>query len=99
MSDMTSGMKAIQDSYTVRDLNRRTAEVLRAAGELGSVTIQSRGGGRFVLKAEAMESATPQALRFADRWSEQRERMKSLGFQMPDAKGWERLDQIIAGEE
>lgn len=85
------------ESYTVRDLNRRTAEVLAAAAKLGSVTIRSRTGERFVLKPEPGPSAGRE--RLLERWSGQRARLRALGHQDLSEEGWKRLDELVAGEE
>ena len=81
----------------MRDLGRRTAEVLEAATELGGVTILSRGGRRYVLKPEPREAAAlPSDLPdFRKRW----EHLSALGFEPPSPDLKEQLDRLIAGEE
>lgn len=95
---MMSDMKVNEDpiSYTVRDLNRRTAEVLAAAAKFGSVTIRARSGARFLLKAEG--DASSGVARLSERLDRQRRLLRELGHQPPSAAGWEELDQIVAGE-
>jgi len=91
MSDMTPQ----SPSFTVRDLNRKTAKVLEAAEELGSVTIQARNGKRYVLQAAPPEQGGFEPPDFEARWS----RLRELGFETPAPGEVERLDRIIAGEE
>lgn len=96
---MMSDMKVNEEPgvYTVRDLNRRTAEILAEAARLGSVTIRSRSGERFVLQVERKTSEGPG--RLLHRISGQRSILETLGHQPPSAEGWKQLDEIIAGEE
>jgi hypothetical protein len=95
MSDIMSAMKVGEEpeSYTVRDLNRRTAEVLAAAAKFGSVTIRSRTGDRFVLKAE--REPTPRRIPdFAARWK----RLESLGYVPPPPEMSDWVNDIITGD-
>jgi hypothetical protein len=99
MSDIMSDMRMNNEEgvYTVRDLNRRTAEVLAEAAKLGSVTIRSRSGERFVLKPEPRPSGGRE--RLLARLPGQRARLRTLGHQDPTEAAWKRLDELVAGEE
>jgi len=97
MSDIMSDMKVNeeQDTYTVRDLNRHTAEVLAAAAKRGSVTIRARTGERFVLKPEAEPEGPPRRVPdFAARWKH----LESLGYVPPPPGMDDWINGIITGE-
>jgi antitoxin (DNA-binding transcriptional repressor) of toxin-antitoxin stability system len=94
--------------FTVRDLNRRTAEVLTAAKTYGSVQICARTGEVFTLvpearvhrsKTKAKEKTAAEM--WAEKSAERKARMIAIGYVPPTADEWdtERFNRIIAGEE
>ncbi len=83
------------ESYTVRDLNRRTAEVLAAAAKLGSVTIRSRTGQRFVLKPEVGPGEPPR--RVPD-FAARRKQLELLGYVPPPPGMDDWVNGIITGD-
>ncbi len=92
-----SDMKVNEDpiSYTVRDLNRRTAEVLAAAAKFGSVTIRARSGERFLLKAEGdYPGVIPRLPDFAAR----RQLLELKGYVAPPPDAGEWANAIITGD-
>lgn len=85
-------------TFTVRDLNRRPAKILKAVRKFGLVEIRTRGGEVFTISPKAGESNEPSAGKFPDfaaRWK----RLRELGHVPPPASQSERINQIIAGEE
>jgi hypothetical protein len=97
MSDIMSDMKRNEEEgvYTVRDLNRRTAEVLAEAAKLGSVTIRSRSGERFVLKPEAGPGEPPR--RVPD-FAARRKQLEQLGYVPPPPGMDDWINGIITGD-
>ena len=114
MSDMMSDMKTIakpakkkararrkpaaRREFTVRDLNRNTAELLEAARKHGSVTVRSRAGESFRIEAIKKLLAVPEPSTFEERHRRFRELMASLGNKCGPNVDVERLNKIIAGE-
>jgi prevent-host-death family protein len=94
-------------SFTMRDLNRRTADVLAAVRKYGVVELCSRSGEVFTLapKAKAPPSRSKKAVdigaEFEAEMQERRERMSAVGYTPPSAADFdqERFNRIIAGEE
>ena len=84
--------------FTVRDLNRHTAELLDAARKLGSVMVQSRGGETFRIEAIKKMLSAPQHSTFEERQKKYRALMASLGNTCGPNVDVERINQIIAGE-
>ena len=88
-------------TFTVRDLNRQPAQILRACDERGSVRIRTRDGRTYDLRAEsAPETTTPSAGRQAafDRYLQHRRMLKSLGAVSPGPEAANLIHRIIAGE-
>ncbi len=111
MSAMKSALKpkvkstrptpSLSGSFTVRDLNRQPAQILRACDERGSVRIRTRDGRTYDLRAEsAPETTTPSAGRQAafDRYLQHRRMLKSLGAVSPGPEAADLIHRIIAGE-
>ncbi len=90
----------VQDTFTVRDMNRRPQVVLSAARKLGRVTIASRAGGMFALIPEEPKAArqTRDAEAFMERQRRLREHMRSLGFLPPSKADSGSIARMIAGE-
>ena len=84
--------------FTVRDLNRHTAELLDAVREHGSVTVRSRGGEQFRLEKDRPLPAIRESEGFVERMRKYRELIASLGAACDPSVDVERLNQIIAGE-
>ncbi len=111
MTDMMSDMKspdtdsdAPPDTFTVREMSRNTAGVLKASLVHGQVRIKSRGGPTFLLTPDrAGESADDWArgaAEFATRQREYREKLRLMGARPPEtAEETEYIHRIIAGEE
>ena len=91
--------KAVPDTFTVRDLNRQPAAILKACDQLGSVRIRTRDGRSYELRnekpARAVVARTPRGkIDFPALW----ERMRAAGCVPPTAAEMERIDRITAGE-
>ncbi len=110
MSDMMSDMKATKtnseappDTFTVREMSRNAASVLKASLVHGQVRIKSRGGPTFLLMPDRTgESATERAKAAGDsatRQREYREKLRTMGARPPLPEDMERINRIIAGEE
>ena len=91
--------KPLRREFTVRDMNRSSAELLEAARKLGSVTIRSRAGEAFEVRALKEVPTGPAAANsFLERMRRHRERLAEIGYKEPSAEGWEVISQAIAGE-
>ena len=82
--------------FTVRDLNRHTAELLDEARKHGSVLVRSRGGEQFTVSARSPSGST--GMTFAERMRRHRERLAAVGYRPPTKEGWEVIARAIAGE-
>jgi antitoxin (DNA-binding transcriptional repressor) of toxin-antitoxin stability system len=106
MSDMKTSPKPAKKNanpvpeprreFTVRDLNRHTAELLEAARQHGSVTVRSRAGEQFTVSTK--RPADLIAKDFEERMRLHRERLAAVGYKEPTAEGWEAIAKAIAGE-
>lgn len=110
MSDIMSDMKTVPKAakknaapkpepkreFTVRDLNRHTAELLDAARKHGSVTVRSRAGEQFTVSSKRPTDLIAQP--FKERMRLHRERLAAVGYKEPTAEGWEAIAKAIAGE-
>ena len=83
--------------FTVRDLNRHTAELLAAARQHGSVTVFSRTGESYVLVVNRPE-VTREAGTFEDRMRRHHTQLVNMGKEGPDQEAWEIISKAIAGE-
>jgi hypothetical protein len=101
MSDMKQDAKGTPPvSFTVRDMNRNTQEVLEACRVHGQVLIRSRSGEKFKIERVVAElPATAPSPAFAERLKRHRERVRALGFVGPRAEDMDRFHRIVAGEE
>ena len=87
--------KAVPDTFTVRDLNRQPAAILKACDQLGSVRIRTRDGRAYELRNEKPAISGPRAgIDFPALWR----RMRVSGCVPPSAAETERIHRIIAGE-
>jgi hypothetical protein len=87
-ADMMSDMK----TFTVRDLDRKPGEILKACDSCGVVRVRTRGGKQYLIKPEI--EARPRMGRLPD-FAMRRSRL----FAEPLTKGFaRRLDQALAGE-
>jgi prevent-host-death family protein len=95
-------------TFTVRDLSRRTAEVLAAVRKYGQVEICSRAGEVLTIMPRKDNLAKKRSKKTVDagaEWAaemdERKQRMIMAGFVPPKASEWdaERFNRIIAGEE
>ena len=86
--------------YTVRDMNRNTAQVLEACREYGSATIRSRNGDEYrISPVPKQEDAQPKSS-FIQRMREHQDTLRAMGAAGPATEeGMERLNEILAGEE
>jgi len=108
MSDMKTSPKPAKKNaspgleprreFTVRDLNRHTAELLEAARKHGSVTVRSRSGETFQMRHFAPNRTADQVKNFEDRMSRHWERLKAVGYKEPTPEGWAAIAKAIAGE-
>lgn len=99
MSDMTKP----ETSFTVRDLNRHTAEVLSECDRTGRVLIRSRKGTTYELRpTEEKAAAKSKRATLAAAWEAAFERQKALhekfGVKPMTKKQRDQLDRMIAGE-
>jgi prevent-host-death family protein len=90
-------------TFTVRDLSRRTAELLDAVRKYGVIEISARTGEVFTIaskkkkqKARKHADLTAEFLRKSE---ERAQRFREMGFIPPPASEMERINRIIAGEE
>ena len=87
--------KAVPDTFTVRDLNRQPAAILKACDRLGSVRIRTRDGRTYELRNEKPAVRGPRAgIDFPALWR----RMRVAGCVPPSAAETERIHRIIASE-
>jgi len=94
-------------TFTLRDLSRRTAEVLAAMRQYGQVEVRSRSGEVILLTPKKAGSAKGGKKKVDDgaAWAAEMEvrkqRMIKAGFVPPKAGEWdaERFNRIVAGEE
>ena len=87
--------KAVPNTFTVRDLNRQPAAILKACDQLGSVRIRTRDGRAYELRNEKPAVRAPRAgIDFDTLWRQLRE----AGNVPPTAADMEHIDRITAGE-
>jgi len=90
-------------TFTVRDLSRRTAELLDAVRKYGVVEVRARSGEVFTVapKKTAEHSLTQAeiAAAFFKKSEERAQRFREMGFVPPPAEEMERINRMIAGEE
>ena len=82
--------------FTVRDLNRNTAELLDAARKHGSVLVRSRAGEQFTVSSRRPSDSIGTS--FKERMRRHRERLAAAGYRPPTKEGWEVIAKAIAGE-
>lgn len=92
MSDMTKNAIA---EFTVRDLNRHLATVLDACDRLGMISIRSRKGQTYELRAQPPEKPAKAAKTVFPDFAARR---RALGMTMMTKKQSAMLDKLIAGE-
>jgi hypothetical protein len=82
--------------FTLRDLNRRPAQVLAEVRKFGSAEIRTRSGEVFTMtvKAERSRKASGGLPDFEAHWK----RLRELGLVPPPAADNERINRILAGE-
>lgn len=83
--------------FTLRDLNRRPAQVLAEVRKFGSVEIRTRSGEIFTVtvKAGSATKGADEIPDFESHWK----RLRELGLVPPSAADNERINRILAGEE
>lgn len=85
-------------TFTVRDMDRRPSEILRACGAEGTVLIRSHTGRSYEIRplqqidAGAGASALEEWLEGHEAW------LKQSGIPSLSASELEKLDRLIAGE-
>ena len=85
----------VPDTFTVRDLNRQPAAILRACDELGAVRIRTRDGRAYELRnVQAAVRAPGGKIDFDAHWR----RLREAGCRPPTAAEMKRIDLITAGE-
>jgi|LakMenEpi03Aug12_release.lakeMendotaPanAssembly.Ray.scaffolds.fasta_scaffold3443440_1 hypothetical protein len=102
MSDMSPPV-----TFTLRDLSRRTAEVLAAMRKYGHVEVRSRSGEVILLtpKVASSPKSKKEKVDPVTAWEAEmkvrEQRMIDAGFVPPKPGEWdeERFNRIIAGEE
>lgn len=105
MSDMKTRVKTSRQTagvpvvFTVRDLNRQPATILRACDERGLVRIRTRDGRTYSLRVEKTAlQPDAEGAGFVERMQRHHARMKAAGHVPLPAKARARLNEIIAGE-
>lgn len=89
----------LPDTFTVRDLGRKSALVLKASLQHGKVRIRPRSGPSFSVTPEPEHLEDKSArMNFAERMQRHHARMKEMGWVEPSPAALERIHQIIAGE-
>lgn len=93
----------LPDTFTVREMSRNAATVLKASLVHGQVRIKSRGGPTFLLMpdraGESLAERAKAAGDFASRQRVYREKLRAMGARPPLPEDMERVNRIIAGEE
>ena len=89
--------KPLRREFTVRDMNRSSAELLEATRKHGSVTIRSRAGETFEISV-APQTPKLEVTSLVERMRRHRERLAAMGYKEPTAEGWEVISKAIAGE-
>lgn len=82
--------------FTLRDLNRRPAQVLAEVRKFRSAEIRTRSGEVFTMTVKGEEPTKGGAARLPDfdgHWK----RLRELGLVRPPASENERINRIIAG--
>jgi hypothetical protein len=87
-----------QAVFTLRDLNRQPAKVLKAVRKFGCAEIRTRSGEVFTMWAQPKPADVAAAKRFPD-FSARWKRLRELGHLPPTSSQNECIDGIIAGEE
>ncbi len=90
---------ALPDTFTVRDMNRQPAAILRACDEHGTVHIRSRDGRSYALSIDAKADIRARGKSFVERHETYRAQLRALGCRPPSKAEMERINRIIAGEE
>ena len=86
-------------AFTLRDLNRQPAAILRACDQRGSVRIRTRDGRTYSLRLEKAPSKPEDEVHgFMERMKRHHDRMKAAGYAPPPSAVRARLNEIIAGE-
>ena len=100
MSVIMSDMSEVKDKFTARELSRHTGEVLAAADEFGSVSIHSRNGKVYEIRAaEKGSDQLPDRQELEARFADFDEKLATLNYESPSVIEFEALDSIIAGDE
>ncbi|MEI6233457.1 MAG: hypothetical protein WCT04_10420 [Planctomycetota bacterium] len=87
-----------ETTYTLRDLNRTPAKVLKACDLYGHVTIRTRTGKTYHVQAETSpDKVKPEDI--VKMFREHHKNMRKLGYVPPAPDEIERINRIIAGEE
>lgn len=94
-------------TFTVRDLSRRTAELLNAVRKYGVVEVTARTGEVFMIEPKSAKTRTRRTGKanavseFAKEMEARKARMIAAGYVPPKPGEWdeERFNRIIAGEE
>jgi hypothetical protein len=98
--------KVLPTVFTVRDMNRNTAQVLAACRQHGRVIVKHRAGESFQMTpvTEQAPSATlletnERVLMAKERMEKHWQKMRDLGVSGPSTpEGIEHVNKIIAGE-
>jgi hypothetical protein len=94
--------KVLPTVFTVRDMNRNTAQVLAACRQHGRVVVKHRAGEEFAMTPVAASATMLHSNSrpdFVERMRQHRERMRAMGARGPTTpEGIEHLNRIIAGE-
>jgi prevent-host-death family protein len=91
-------------TFTVRDLSRRTAEVMAAVRKYGHVEISSRSGEVLTLMPKR-EAQTKRKVDIGGEWAAEmaarKQRMIEAGWVPAEAGEWDadRFNRMVAGEE
>ena len=96
-------VKALPDTFTVRDMSRNAAAVLSASLKYGRVRIRTRSGPAFLLMPEKSDGLAKERAKLAEdfgaRQRAYRERLRALGSRPIPPEEAERFNRIIASEE
>jgi len=91
--------KVLPTVFTVRDMNRNTAQVLAACRQHGRVIVRHRAGEEFELVPVSEMAPSSPRPDFVERMRLHRERTRAMGARGPTTpEGVEHLNKIIAGE-
>ena len=92
-----------ETTYTLSELHRDPAKVLKACDRYGQVRVRTRAGKTYLVQAEKTapekkEKEEEEEQSISEIFRKHRENLRRLGYVPPPPEEMERIDRIIAGE-